>query len=334
MRKKILLPIVIVTAVGLGLSSCLGTSDDRLKKLTARDYRQDMRDFVQNISTYAKEKKPNFIIIPQNGHELLTQDGTDNGKISLTYINAIDGIGREDLFYGYKEDNAATPENEQKAMLSFMDRAEQNGVEVLVTDYCWTPSFIDNSYNQNRARGYISFAAEKRGMDIIPHYPPNPFNTNTLDINSLAEAKNFLYLINLSGSFTHKEAFLQAMRNTNYDMLIIDLFFAGNEGLSHDEVESLKTKKNGATRLVIAYMSIGEAENYRYYWESEGQADPPSWLGDENPNWPGNYKVRYWEREWQRIIWGNNDSYLHMILDAGFDGVYLDLIDAFEYFEN
>ncbi|HEC89701.1 MAG TPA: hypothetical protein ENI44_03860, partial [Thermoplasmatales archaeon] len=54
----------------------------------------------------------------------------------------------------------------------------------------------------------------------------------------------------------------------------------------------------------------------------------------ENPNWPGCYKVKYWYPEWQSIIYGNNDSYLKKILDAGFDGVYLDVIDAFEYFEN
>jgi len=35
-----------------------------------------------------------------------------------------------------------------------------------------------------------------------------------------------------------------------------------------------------------------------------------------------------------QIIYGNNNSYLKKILDAGFDGVYLDIIDAFEYFEN
>ena len=30
---------------------------------------------------------------------------------------------------------------------------------------------------------------------------------------------------------------------------------------------------------------------------------------------------------------GSPDAYLDRILAAGFDGVYLDIIDAFEYFE-
>ncbi len=81
-------------------------------------------------------------------------------------------------------------------------------------------------------------------------------------------------------------------------------------------------------------MSIGEAEDYRYYWKSTWNSNPPSWVERENPDWEGNYKIRYWDPRWKAIISGNDDSYLKKILDAGFDGVYLDIIDAFEYFED
>jgi cysteinyl-tRNA synthetase len=80
-------------------------------------------------------------------------------------------------------------------------------------------------------------------------------------------------------------------------------------------------------------MSIGEAEDYRYYWQTEWEKDPPSWLAEENPEWSGNYKVQYWNKDWQNIIYGKGNSYLNKILDVGFDGVYLDIIDAFQYFE-
>jgi cysteinyl-tRNA synthetase len=43
--------------------------------------------------------------------------------------------------------------------------------------------------------------------------------------------------------------------------------------------------------------------------------------------------VKYWEKDWQNIIYGNDNSYSKKILNAGFDGVYLDIIEAFEYFE-
>ena len=51
-------------------------------------------------------------------------------------------------------------------------------------------------------------------------------------------------------------------------------------------------KEGGGSLLVIAYMSIGEAENYRYYWQEEWEGNPPSWLAEKNPDFPDNYKVR------------------------------------------
>ena len=85
--------------------------------------------------------------------------------------------------------------------------------------------------------------------------------------------------------------------------------------------------------MVVAYLSIGEAEDYRYYWQSDWANDKPSWLEKENPSWEGNIKVKYWYEDWQNIIYGNEDSYLDKVLKANFDGVYLDIIDAFQYYE-
>ncbi len=295
------------------------------------DYREEMRKFVQTISAYAKGINPSFLIIPQNGHELLTKNGEPDGKLARNYIHAIDGIGRENLFYGYEADNIPTPANERDWMIHFMNLAETNNVEVLVTDYCSTRSFVDDSYQQNNSRNYISFAADHRELNTIPIYPSRLYLVNDNDIQTLSEAKNFLYLIN-PNVFPTKNDFFASLQETNYDLIIIDAFWE-TETLEHLEIESLKTKANGGKRLIIAYMSIGEAENYRFYWKKEWAAEPPAWLASENPNWVGNFKVRYWHQEWQNIIWGTEDSYLGKIVNTGFDGVYLDIIDAFEYFE-
>jgi len=126
---------------------------------------------------------------------------------------------------------------------------------------------------------------------------------------------------------------LAAIDATDYDVFIIDAFFEDSL-LTAAQISDLKTKPNGTRRLVISYMSIGEAEDYRFYWQSSWDKKPPSWLAGENPAWPGNYKVRYWEPVWQDIILGSPDSYLDRIIAMGFDGVYLDIIDGFEYFEN
>jgi cysteinyl-tRNA synthetase len=299
----------------------------------SRDYRQDMRSFVQEIDVYAKSFDPGFLVIAQNGQELITENGETDGIIVQDYIDALDGAGREDLYYGFDEDDVPTPAQERIYMSAFLDRAENSGVEVLVIDYCSSAVYVDSSYDMSEAKGYIAFAADHRELDHIPVYPSQPYNMNTSDITSLADAGNFLYLINTQ-LYASKSEFLDELQNTDYDILIIDLFYNEDEQFDLPDIASLKNKAHGGTRLVLAYCSIGEAEDYRYYWQAEWNNDPPVWLGQENPNWPGNYLVEYWSQDWQDIIYGDDDSYIKKILDAGFSGVYLDIIDAFEYFEN
>jgi cysteinyl-tRNA synthetase len=295
------------------------------------DHRQEMRDFVQGISAYAKGINSGFIVIPQNGPELVTLDGEEDGPEASVYLAAIDGVGREDLYYGYSQDNQATPTNETTYMEAFLDICESNGVEVLITDYCSTQSKMDDSYTKNENKGYTSFAAPELDLNVIPTYPAAPYNENADNITSLAGAKNFLYLLDPE-SFGTKTAFINAVANTNFDALIIDLFF-DEVALTSDDVTALSTKQNGGSRLVIAYMRSGEAENYRYYWESGWKVGSPAFIKKQNPAWAGNFKVQYWDPDWQAVIYGNDQSYLKKILDSGFDGVYLDIIDAFEYFE-
>ena len=290
-----------------------------------------MRNFVSEISTYAKGKHPGFLIIPQNGQELFTDTGEGNGIPVHEYLSSIDGTGREDLRYGYTGDNQPTPAVDFSHMKGLLEVGEANGVEALVTDYCSSTTKMQDSYTQNLTDGYISFAADRRELDHIPTYPTQPFQSGSHNVASLSEAKNFLYLINPQ-SYSSKSGFLTALQNTDYDAIILDLFF-NEELLTASDILSLKTKKNGGSRLLLCYMSIGEAEDYRYYWQPGWKNNPPVWLDKENPSWKGNYKVRYWLPEWKSLIMGSNDAYLDRIITAEFDGVYLDIIDAYDYFE-
>ena len=296
------------------------------------DFREEMRTFVIDISQYAKSHNPDFVVIPQNGIELVTQDGEETGTPATAYLAAIDGNGQEDLFYGYEEDDRPTPVRENEYLRAFLNVSRDAGNTILVTDYCSTPSRMDDSYSKNSSAGYISFAADQRELDNIPEYPEPIHSINDATITTLSEAQNFLYLLN-PGNFASKTEFIDAVTATDYDLVIMDLFFDEATEFEANDVAMLRSKSNGGNRLVVAYMSIGEAEDYRYYWQSDWTRDKPSWLAAENPAWEGNYKVRYWDPEWQGIIYGDENSYLKKILDAGFDGVYLDIIDAFEYFE-
>lgn len=116
---------------------------------------------------------------------------------------------------------------------------------------------------------------------------------------------------------------------TPYDVLVID-FASNDHELTEQEIAELRRKRDGTRRIVLAYLSIGEAEDYRFYWNARWSTKPPSWLGPENADWPGNYAVRYWDRDWQGLIFGGPGAYLDRIIAEGFDGVYLDRVDAFD----
>jgi len=294
------------------------------------DFKQEMRNFVIHISQYAKNINPDFVIIPQNGVELITANGKTNGNIHHDYINAIDAQAQEGLFYGYENIDIATSPQTTTYLKSFLNKAKAENKAILVTDYCYSPGKIRKSRDSILHNAYTGFTATHRELDIIPPLPIP--NENYDNITNIVDAENFLYLLNYQ-NFATKNELLQVLAQTNYDVLIIDMFFNGQAFTSQD-ISALKTKANGGIRKVIAYISIGEAENYRYYWNSHWVNDPPIWLDEENPDWQGNFKVRYWEPGWQKIIYGTQNSYIKKILDDGFDGAYLDIIDAFEFFEN
>jgi cysteinyl-tRNA synthetase len=295
------------------------------------DFRGEMRSFVGSIAAYARAARPGFVVIPQNGLELLTASGEPDGDLAEDYVEAIDGCGQEDLNFGYPEAGDVTPPDMHDPLVAFLDRLEAAGRQALVIDYCTGEDQADASLDMASKHGFVAFPADSRDLDDVPAYPPEPFEENADSVSSLAQVRNFLYLIN-PGEFGSKEAFLSAVAKTDFDLIVVDAFF-DSDALTSADVAALKQKANGGKRLVISYLSIGEAEDYRFYWDDSWKATPPSWLEAENPDWEGNYKVRYWDPAWQAIIFGAEEAYLDRILAAGFDGAYLDIIDAYWWFE-
>lgn len=120
-----------------------------------------------------------------------------------------------------------------------------------------------------------------------------------------------------------------------FDMVIIDssTFPDGKEiRLTRAQVDSMKKKPDGSRRLVIAYFSAGECEDFRYYWKPEWNKKHPSWVSKVDKQWKGDYVVQYWQPEWQRIVFGTPESLIDRIIDAGFDGISIDRVDAYYYF--
>jgi len=122
----------------------------------------------------------------------------------------------------------------------------------------------------------------------------------------------------------------QRIGETPFDLLVVSMAAAGGK---RDVIEKLKHSPGGE-KIVLCYMSIGQAENYRFYWQREWSQNPPAWLDESDPDWAGDFWVRYWDPQWQAIIYGSTGSYLDRILELAFDGVYLDRVDAYWYYQD
>jgi cysteinyl-tRNA synthetase len=154
-----------------------------------------------------------------------------------------------------------------------------------------------------------------------------------------------------------REGAVDTLANSHYDMLVLeptrtdwssdDKFFKTGE-----MVTRLKdtTGSDGEHRkLIIAYLDIGEAEDWRWYWTwstewEEGDPRPADWPGyiltHDPDGWEGNYPVAYWHPKWKDIViygknqdskpYGNYNSVIDEVIKDGFDGIYLDWVEAFE----
>lgn len=112
------------------------------------------------------------------------------------------------------------------------------------------------------------------------------------------------------------------------DLVVIDFSLDGTieEAFTAQQISQIRA----AGKFVVSYISIGEAEDYRSYFDDNWITNPPSWMDRENLDWEGNYKVHYWEEAWQSIIL----DYIDKIIEAGFDGLYLDIVDGYEFYED
>ena len=144
---------------------------------------------------------------------------------------------------------------------------------------------------------------------------------------------SFAYILQADSFAKTKPAAVAQLKESGRDWIVLDATFAGDTPWEQTDLDAIRSGKTG--RKVVAYLSIGEAEDYRPYWQSEWvsngrrTAAAPVWLRIENPEWKGNYQVKYWSADWQKLVLPAIDD----AMARGFDGVYLDIVDGFQTYE-
>jgi cysteinyl-tRNA synthetase, unknown class len=279
-----------------------------------------MQEFVINISTYSRSFDPDFIIIPQNGIDLAFQGADPVNDLNANYMDAIDGFGVEEIFYN----GPLIIDHYQLNSLQIL----KNYKRIMISDYLSDNQDITDDINRNLDQAFICYPRLSDNY-YYNHLQGNIINENSDDISSLEQAQNYLYLIS-TDLFTSKAELLNSLKSTNYDVLLIDLYYE-DIMLSADEVQQLKVKANGGKRLVISYINVGSAENFRCYWQPGWKLHNPDWIKKKYEGYDDEFIVEFWVKQWQDIIFGNDDSYMKKILDTEFDGAYLDNVEAYYF---
>lgn len=100
-----------------------------------------------------------------------------------------------------------------------------------------------------------------------------------------------------------------------YDMAILDAD-------AHPDLEELRDQM-----ILIAYISVGEAEDYRFYWDN---IKKHPMVIRRNPNWEGNYYVDVRHKDWQNLLL---NEVIARIRKQGFKGLMLDTLDTAQFLE-
>jgi cysteinyl-tRNA synthetase len=145
-------------------------------------------------------------------------------------------------------------------------------------------------------------------------------------LGGLADVSRWLYLIDVDLELET----VDQIAASAYDMVVLDFIPSEEDNTDYPMAEVVAQFQNAShPKLVIAYIDTGQAEAYRTYWKPGWGIGNPEWIVGADPDgWEGNFPVAYWYDEW-REIWLGRDGYLQAIIDAGFDGVYLDWVEAY-----
>ena len=110
----------------------------------------------------------------------------------------------------------------------------------------------------------------------------------------------------------------------------MDVGWRGVDMFNKADIARLKLKSLGEPRLVLAEMPMGRAFDWRWYWQQGWQAGNPPFLFAVDKREPGAFITDPLSPQWLEIL----GKYIAGVMDLGFDGVMMDDIDTYLWFED
>lgn len=317
--------------------------DQEIAPKTITNYRDKMRENVIMLTDFAKERSPGFEVIVHEGTDLLTKglweyhlDGYNKaqkdglnasdptflaklkeqvpeleniGTSARQYSKILDGIALNNFFCS--EDDLIVPED----------------LKLISLDKCGSEEDLDEAIQDSVGRGALLYAFTNDKYAFKNTKNQIIINENARNITSVKEASNIDFILDTS-LYADKFAFIDDLRNSNFDVIVIPAFFNGKP-FSKDEIHSLKFKKNGTRRRILAVYNISETNDNEYYWKPGWKIHNPEWLKRLSFVNKDNIITQYWHPAWKKII----ANYFKGIVDVGFDGAFLTGLENYKYFE-
>ena len=199
---------------------------------------------------------------------------------------------------------------------------------ILSIENCPTQAAADNAVRAADRDHVLTFAAMQDPMlDVLPKNRPVHENANP--VTSISQMKT--WLVNTKGDkFGGREDWLSALTKTNYDAVVVDVGWRGVDLFNKADISRLKYKSLGGPRLVLAEMPMGRAFDWRWYWQKDWTAGNPPFLFAVDKSEPGAFVVDPLSPQWLEIL----GKYIAGLMDLGFDGVMMDDIDTYLWFED
>jgi len=291
---------------------------------------EQMQNFVINIAGYARNYDDSFIVIAQNGEELAFNNADTSGglgNICTAYTDVVNAFSAEEVHYS----GTLNLNYYRRNILLLLGSSIELSLNktVMVSDYLLNNEDWFNAAYLSSEFGllnYIRMAGNYNYSRI-----PDIGTGNIMDVNNIDGVSNYLCLLD-TDNFADPGEMIDSISASNYDLVVIDLFF-NDHMLTPEDLAKIRNKQNGSKRLIIGYVSIGTAENYRYYWQSSWTENLPEWIIKPHETHSDEYWVDFRNKDWENIIYGNDDSYIKKIVDAGFDGVLLDHLGVYKQIE-
>jgi cysteinyl-tRNA synthetase len=162
----------------------------------------------------------------------------------------------------------------------------------------------------------LLLAACSGGGVAIESITATPTDAGSVGPPSADAPANWIY--QLSG---YEDDRLDALAAAPHEAAVIDLARDGGEGyFTADEVAALRD----SGKTVYAYFSMGSIEIYRPEYDAVAATDM---VLNQWGDWPDEYFVTYWDPRWWELVM---QPRLDQVAAAGFDGVYLDVPNAYE----